>query len=423
MTIARIDDIFSIEKGNLQSSKAMPGAYSFITAAEEWKTHQSYTHDVEALVFAAAASGSLGRTHYVKGRFIASDLCFIITPKNIAKYPVDLKFYYFVFNNLRQRIVQATKTGTSKHAINLTKFSGYGIPYFDIDEQRKWTAKLSSCSQHKDALSSEIDFQDSLLSKLRKTILQDAVQGKLVPQDYSNESASLLLQRIREEKARLIKEGKLKKDKPLPTIRDEDVPFDLPRGWSWCRLGDLCLLITSGSRDWAKYYADAGAIFVRMGNLSKDDFKLRLDQIQHVQPPSEREGTRTRLEENDILVSITGDVGMLGLIPANFGEAYINQHTGLIRLVSLLNINYFVYFFLSPFAQKQFNSPQRGVKNSFRLSDIEKLLVPLPPLLEQTRIQTSLQTIYRSCSELRQGIMRSNQNSEVLMQSILKNVF
>lgn len=90
-----IGKLFNIEKGSLQSSKCTPGQYSFITAGEEWKTHIEYTHDCEALVFAMAASGSLGRTHYVNGKFIASDLCFILTPKKEYISKVNLRFYSF----------------------------------------------------------------------------------------------------------------------------------------------------------------------------------------------------------------------------------------------------------------------------------------------------------------------------------------
>ena len=78
----KIGDIFSIEKGSLQSSKCTPGKYDFITAATDWKTHNSYDHECEAIVYAVAASGSLGRAHYVNGKFIASDLCFILTEKD-----------------------------------------------------------------------------------------------------------------------------------------------------------------------------------------------------------------------------------------------------------------------------------------------------------------------------------------------------
>jgi type I restriction enzyme S subunit len=163
------------------------------------------------------------------------------------------------------------------------------------------------------------------IKALRQTILNLAVRGQLVPQDAKDEPASELLKRIGKEKARLLKQGEIRKEKALPPVSDDDKFFDLPSSWSWIRLGDLSQLVTSGSRDWAQHYSTEGAIFVRMGNLSKDHYRLRLDHIQRVKPPSDGEGTRTRLEAGDILISITGDVGMLGLIPDGFGEAYINR--------------------------------------------------------------------------------------------------
>jgi len=86
-------------------------------------------------------------------------------------------------------------------------------------------------------------------AELRQSILQAAVQGKLVPQDIHDEPASVLLERIREEKARLIKEGKIKKEKPLPPITEDEIPYDLPDGWAWCRLGDICNIIMGQSPD------------------------------------------------------------------------------------------------------------------------------------------------------------------------------
>ncbi len=127
-----IGKLFNLEKGQLQSTKCTPGEYVFITAAEEWKTHHEYNHECEALIFAAAASGSLGRTHYVHGKFISSDLCFILTPKDEVKYPLNLEFYHFVFNSLRLVLVAATKSGTSKESINQTNLKKYELPSGDF---------------------------------------------------------------------------------------------------------------------------------------------------------------------------------------------------------------------------------------------------------------------------------------------------
>jgi type I restriction enzyme S subunit len=213
--------------------------------------------------------------------------------------------------------------------------------------------------------------------------------GKLVPQDPNDEPANVLLEKIAKEKAKLLKEGKIKKQKVLPKIREDERPFELPDGWEWVHILDISELITSGSRGWAKYYSDKGAIFITMGNLARNSYELRMDTIRYVTPPFGGEGSRTRLIENDLIISITGDVGNLGLIPPNFGEAYINQHACLLRFMYDCRIRYWSEFMRSPLAKSQFNAPQRGIKNSFRLGDVGEMLAAMPPLKEQHRIVTN----------------------------------
>ena len=167
---------------------------------------------------------------------------------------------------------------------------------------------------------------------------------------------------------------------------DEEIPFKLPDLWEWARLGSLVEVITSGSRDWAKYYSETGSLFLRMGNLSRNSFELRLKNLQRVQLPEKAEGTRTSLQAGDLLFSITGEVGMLGLIPDGFETAYINQHTAMIRFLPLIRNRYLPYFLLTDYAQKCYKSNQHGIKNSFRLDSISDILVPIPPLPEQERI-------------------------------------
>ncbi len=137
-----ISTLFDIQKGTLQSTKKTEGEFDFITAAEEWSKHNSYTYDCEALIFAFGAAGSLGRTHYVNGKFIASDLCFILTPKKDSKYPVNLSFYHAYFNSIREQIVADLAKGVSKLAINKTEFSNYLIDYISIEKQNDFGNKI-----------------------------------------------------------------------------------------------------------------------------------------------------------------------------------------------------------------------------------------------------------------------------------------
>lgn len=257
------------------------------------------------------------------------------------------------------------------------------------------------------------------IKAVRQTILNLAVRGKLVPQDANDEPASELLKRIAKEKARLVKAGEISRDKPLPLLTEADTVFELPRGWEWVRLGHLIKMVTSGSRDWAKHYSTEGAIFIRMGNLSKDHYRLRLDHIQHVKAPADGEGTRTRLEAGDTLISITGDVGMLGLIPEGFGEAYINQHTAMVRPIAEMKGRYLPELFRSPFAQAQFNEPQRGIKNSFRLTDITQFVVPLPPLAEQHRIVAKVDALMALCDRLEASLTATAATRRRLADALL----
>ncbi|HOX53845.1 MAG TPA: N-6 DNA methylase [Candidatus Omnitrophota bacterium] len=132
-----LGQLFDVKKGSLQSSKNTDGEYDFITASETWKKHNTYTHDCEALLFAMGASGSLGRTHYVKGKFIASDLCFILTPKKDSDRQINFKFYFKYFTLLREKVVNDIVKGAAKKAISAKNFKKHKVPYLPIDTQEK----------------------------------------------------------------------------------------------------------------------------------------------------------------------------------------------------------------------------------------------------------------------------------------------
>ena len=137
-----------------------------------------------------------------------------------------------------------------------------------------------------------------------------------------------------------------------------------------------------------------------MGNLSRDSFELRMDNLQRVDLPDNAEGVRTRVTENDLLFSITAEIGMLGLIPAEFEEAYINQHVGLIRFLQEAQTKYFPYILMSDFCRDQYYTTQSGMKNSFRLDNIQNILTPVPPQAEQIRIAEKLSSIWTQIQQI-----------------------
>lgn len=131
------DLFYTNKKGTLASEDAEPGEFPFITASEEWKTNSSFDQEGEAIVYAVAASGSLGRCHYVNEKYIASNLCLILTPKDPEKYPINMLFYSLYLNAIRQKVRDEIADGTSKLTISAKDLDDYMIEYIPIETQNK----------------------------------------------------------------------------------------------------------------------------------------------------------------------------------------------------------------------------------------------------------------------------------------------
>jgi type I restriction enzyme, S subunit len=424
MILMRIDEIFSFEKGVLQSSKCAPGEYDFITASSDWKTHNEYTHNCEALIFAAAASGSLGRTHYVNGKFVSSDLCFIITPKDQDNLPVDLKFYHILFNELKDEIVRNTKAGTSKEAIGLGSFGKYELPYFDIETQIEIKNRFANSEEIKSSLTTELNQQVGLVKKLRQQLLQDAVQGKLVAQNPKDEPASELLKKIKAEKEKLFSEKKLKKEKELLPIKTEEIPFEIPENWVWCRLGEILTEIKYGTSQSCDYDHAKNSIVLRIPNVSTgviDGEDLKYTNL------SEKEISELALEKDDILIIRSNGsrelVGRTVLVTPEFvGFAYAGYLVRFRFDKELTNARYLLTATTAPFFRGLIETPLRttvGI-NNINTQEMSNLFIPLPPLAEQYHIVQKVDELMKCCNELEASIKESELQNEKLLQQVLR---
>lgn len=427
-----IGELFEIEKGELQSTKCTPGDYDFITAAEEWKTNNEYSHECEALIFAAAASGSLGRTHYVDGKFTTSDLCYILTPKNEDKYPINLSFYHFVFNSLRPSLVAATKSGTSKESINQTNFKNYEIPYFDIEQQDFWIEKLKNTLGLKDLVGIELTHQKTLLQKLRQQILQEAIEGKLTAewrtQNPDVEPASELLKRIAAEKAELVKAKKIKPQKPLPPISDEEKPFELPEGWEWCHYSSLIIEIEAGKSPACFNYpaSDEEWGVLKISAISWDKFQESENKklMPNVEPFSDKEVhcgdfimTRANTKELVAKSVIVGDVRP---------KLLLNDKTLRVKFSEKINLYFMNLINNSEYARTHYIRFATGASPSMKnlsRDNINALVLPLPPLEEQEVIVAKVEKLLAVCDQLETQINHNQLHAEQLMQAVLKEAF
>lgn len=159
--------------------------------------------------------------------------------------------------------------------------------------------------------------------------------------------------------------------------------------WEEKTVGDVCSVVTSGSRDWAQYYSEEGAKFVRMTNLARNGIHLLLDDMKYVSlPQGGHEGARTSLQAHDILISITAELGKIGWVPEGFGEAYINQHTALVRPVrQIVDSKYLAYVLSTPDSHKRLNRlNDAGAKAGLNLATLREFELLVPSLPEQTKI-------------------------------------
>jgi restriction endonuclease S subunit len=286
-------------------------------------------------------------------------------------------------------------------------------------------------------LYTEITHQQSLLKKLRQSILQDAISGKLTrtwrKENPDVEPASEMLARIKVEKARLVKEKKIKKQKPLSPITEREVPFELPKEWVWCRLdyiinndrnslrrGPFGSAITKDmfvpkGKDTYKIYEQKNAIKKNhtLGKyyISKEHFK----RLKHFS-----------VKPNDIIISCAGTIGEVYLLPDGIEKGIINQALLKINLNNSFLLNeYFLHLFNALIRQKV-NDKAKGsaMKNMISINNIrENMVFPIPPLLEQKTIITKVKELFTICDQLESQIGKSQQNSELLMPAVLKEAF
>jgi len=195
----------------------------------------------------------------------------------------------------------------------------------------------------------------------------------------------------------------------------------VPKEWKIKSLGEFAEKITSGSRDWAAYYSDVGDLFVRISNLTREHINFRWDSIKYVDIGEGSEGERTLLEEGDILISITADLGIIGVVPNDFGRAFINQHTALVRITNNSINSRFVGQFLQSYAgKKQFEMlNDSGAKAGLNLPTVASLLCIQPTVQEQENISNRLDTVDQLIANYKAEKSKYISQKKGLMQDLL----
>ncbi len=228
--------------------------------------------------------------------------------------------------------------------------------------------------------------------KLRQKILDLAIRGKLVPQDPNDEPASVLLERIRTEKERLIKEGKIKRSKKSASSDtphyENEAPFDVPQGWEWTTINDICSKIGSGSTPRGSNYAENGIPFFRSQNIYNDG--LVYDDIKFISEEVHKSMLGTEVQADDLLLNITGgSLGRCAIVPSNFRKGNVSQHVCILRTIVVLPA-YLHLFIISDYFASTMILSGSGREGLPKYS-LEIMQFPLPPLEEQSRIVAAVE--------------------------------
>jgi len=259
-------------------------------------------------------------------------------------------FYFLRHEFLAGKFIGESSQTTNIANINTTTLGNYEIPLPPLPEQQRIVDRIESLFAKLDEAKEKTQAVVDSFETRKAAILHKAFTGELTAKWRRTHGLSL-------------------------------------DTWKEVAADSLFEYVTSGSRGWAKYYDESGAVFIRMGNLDHGTIELDFSDIQHVKLPNKAEGQRSRIRKNDILISITADVGMVGLVRNDDFEAYINQHIALARPVMSESAEFIAWYLVSDIGLKQMQEKQRGAtKVGLSLNDIRALQLKIPLIEEQNEI-------------------------------------
>ena len=352
--------------------------------------------------------GSLGRSCVYEGGL---NICF---QRSVSVIHTLIFNYYLKYcldsAYIQQKIVREA-TGTAQKGFYLNQLALLLIPIPPIEEQHRIVSKYLETVQMQKEYYKTNETLDVLNSgfpaTLKKSILQYAVQGKLVPQDPADEPASVLLKRIRTEKEQLVKEGKIKRDKHESVIFrrdnsyyekvdgierciDDELPFEIPDSWEWTTIGTTCINIQYGSS--RKSESTGTMAVLRMGNIQNG----RIDTQKLVYTSDKEEIAHYPLEYNDLLFNRTNSKELVGKTAIYKSEVPAIYAGYLIRITPLIDSDYLNYVMQTQFYWvycQNVRSDAIGQSN-INAEKLKNFIYPLPPLHEQKRIAKKLNSIF-----------------------------
>lgn len=284
------------------------------------------------------------------------------------------------------------------------------IPLPPLAEQKRIVACVDELMKRIDEMEKTEKDITSLYEEfpgdMKVSLLQAAIQGKLTEQRASDGDAETLYAEIQKEKQRLIKEGKLKKEKPLPDITEDDIPFDIPESWKWVRLGSLLTIISGVSYD-KHDVSNSGLRIIRGGNVQNMEIKPEADDV--FLPESYFDANKEIKKDDFVIVASTGSktvIGKAGFAESDMPNTMIGAFLRICRPIFLPCVSYLYHIFSSEFYRTHIREEVQGTNiNNVKESYITHFVIPLPPLSEQKRIVEKLNQLLPLCDVVKAEIL------------------
>jgi type I restriction enzyme S subunit len=411
----RLGDICTITKGATGIMKAIPGPYTMIALGETDKTHIEYQFDTKAVIIPLVSStghghASMKRVKYCEGKFALGNILCAVIPNDESFVLAKYLHIYLHWN--REELLVSQMKGMANVSLPMNKIADVMVTVPSIDKQRE-IIELEKQLVEKE-LKADSLFADQLtqLENLNQAILQEAVQGKLVAQDPKDEPASELLKRIKAEKAALRQaQGKGKKEKPLPPIKPDEIPFEIPENWVWCRLGEVIQLISGQDLKPSEYNAKNIGIPYITGASHFNDGILEISRWTPF--------PKSKSNLGDLLITCKGTIGAMAF--NEIGEIHIARQIMAIRNSYGIDIS-FVKYFLSQHIERLLELSKSLIPGISR-DNILSIKFPLPPLSEQKRIVAEIEKQFALTKQLKEHIIANQQATEQLLKALLHQAF
>ena len=351
-------------------------------------------------VLMVCIGGSIGKCYFTDRDVSCNQQINAITPFNEVSAKI---LYYFMVSNFFYDNVLNSATGTTMPIINKSNWEMLLIPLPPLAEQKRIVEKVDELFALIDELDSNKEDLLEVINLTRNQVLQEAIQGKLVEQNPEDEPASVLLDRIKEERDNLVKEGKIRKEKPLAEITEEEKPFELPEGWEWVRLGEVGQIVGGGTpKTSVKEYWEGGTIpWLTPADLSNYKDKYISTGKRSITPLGLKESSAQLMPKGTVLFSSRAPIGYTVI-----AKNEISTNQGFKSCVPLIiEMNEYLYYYLI-YSAKIINENASGTTfKEVSGAEVSNLILPLPPLTEQKRIVEKVDEIMEMLDELEKTII------------------